>query len=45
MDAARAAWNALLAEPGRLHSFTSFPWLPASVATSQGRYYTNGPSY
>ena len=29
-----AAWNALLAEPGRLRSLTSFPWLPASVTTS-----------
>jgi hypothetical protein len=33
-DAACAAWNALLAEPGRLRSLTSFPWLPASVTTS-----------
>ncbi len=33
-DAARAAWNALIAEPGRLRSLTSFPWLPASVTTS-----------
>ena len=31
VDAACAAWNALLAEPGRLRSLTSFPWLPASV--------------
>jgi hypothetical protein len=30
-DAACAAWNALLAEPGRLRSLTSFPWLPVSV--------------
>jgi DDE superfamily endonuclease len=34
VDAACAAWNALLAEPGRLRSLTSFPWLPTSVATS-----------
>jgi DDE superfamily endonuclease len=34
VDAARAAWNALLAEPGRLRSLTNFPWLPASVITS-----------
>jgi hypothetical protein len=33
VDAACAAWNALLAEPGRLRSLTSFPWLPASVTT------------
>jgi DDE superfamily endonuclease len=32
-DAACAAWNALLAEPGRLRSLTNFPWLPASVTT------------
>ena len=32
--AACAAWNALLAEPGRLRSLTSFPWLPTSVATA-----------
>ena len=38
VDAACAAWNALLAEPGRLRSLTSFPWLPASVTTSSGRY-------
>ena len=31
VDAACAAWNALLAEPGRLRSLTNFPWLPASV--------------
>ena len=29
-----AAWNALLAEPGRLRSLTNFPWLPASVTIS-----------
>jgi hypothetical protein len=33
-DAACVAWNALLAEPGRLRSLTSFPWLPMSVTTS-----------
>ena len=34
VDAACAAWNALLAEPGRLRSLTSFTWLPASVTNS-----------
>src|SRR3954447_18768163 len=34
VDAACAAWNALLAEPGRLRTLTNFPWLPASVSTS-----------
>src|SRR5215213_6486877 len=34
LDAACAAWNALLAEPGRLRSLTSYPWLPASVTIS-----------
>ena len=34
VDTACAAWNALLAEPGRLRSLTNFPWLPASVTTS-----------
>jgi hypothetical protein len=34
LDAACAAWNALRAEPGRLRSLTSYPWLPASVTTS-----------
>ena len=34
VDAACAAWNALLAEPGRLRSLTSYPWLPASVINS-----------
>jgi hypothetical protein len=34
VDAACAAWNDLLAEPGRLRSLTSFPWLPTSVTTS-----------
>jgi hypothetical protein len=31
LDAACVAWNALRAEPGRLRSLTSFPWLPLSV--------------
>ena len=34
LEAACAAWNALLAEPGRLRSLTNCPWLPASVTTS-----------
>ena len=34
VDVACAAWDALLAEPGRLRSLTNFPWLPASVTTS-----------
>ena len=34
LDAACAAWNALRAEPGRLRSLTSFPWLPSSVINS-----------
>jgi hypothetical protein len=34
LDAACAAWNALTAEPGRLRSLTSCPWLPLSVSTS-----------
>ena len=34
VDAACAAWNALLAEPGRLRSLTNFPWLPTSVTIS-----------
>ena len=34
VDAACAAWNALLAEPGRLRSLINFPWLPTSVTTS-----------
>jgi DDE superfamily endonuclease len=33
VDAACQAWNALTAEPGRLRSLTSFPWLPTSVPT------------
>ena len=34
IDACCAAWNRLLAEPGRIRSLCSFPWLPASVSTS-----------
>ncbi len=34
LDAACTAWNALLAEPGRLRSLAGYPWLPASVRTS-----------
>jgi hypothetical protein len=34
VDAACAAWNALRAEPGRLQSLTSRPWLPQPVQTS-----------
>jgi hypothetical protein len=34
VDAACAAWNALLAEPGRLRSLASFPWLPPAVSIS-----------
>jgi hypothetical protein len=34
LDAACHAWNALTAEPGRLRSLTSFPWLPSEVRTS-----------
>ena len=34
VDAACAAWNALLAEPGRLRSLTNFPWLPPAVSNS-----------
>ena len=33
VDAACKAWNALGAEPGRLRSLTSYPWLPRSVQT------------
>ena len=34
VDAACAAWNRLVAEPGRVRSLTAFPWLPPSVSTS-----------
>ena len=34
LDAVRAAWNALRAEPGRPRSLTNFPWLPTSVTTA-----------
>ena len=34
VGAACAAWNALLAEPGRLQSLTTFPWLPPAISTS-----------
>ena len=34
VDGCCAAWNRLLAEPGRLRSLTSFPWLPQSVSNS-----------
>ena len=34
LDAACAAGNALLAEPGRLHSLTACAWLPPSVTNS-----------
>jgi DDE superfamily endonuclease len=34
VDAACKAWNALTAEPGRLRSLTSVPWLPQAVSTS-----------
>lgn len=34
MDAACAAWNALITEPGRLRSLTNFSWLPTSVTNS-----------
>jgi hypothetical protein len=33
VNAACAAWNALRAEPGRLGSLASYPWLPRSVQT------------
>jgi hypothetical protein len=33
VEAACTAWTALLAEPGRSRSLTSFPWLPTSVTT------------
>jgi hypothetical protein len=34
LDAACQAWNAVRAEPGRLRSLTSYPWLPTPVAPS-----------
>jgi len=34
LEAACAAWNGLCAEPGRLRSLTSFPWLTLEVRTS-----------
>ena len=34
VDAACAAWNALIAEPARRRSLTSFPWL--TVSTRRG---------
>ena len=34
LDACGAAWNRLLAEPGRLRSLTAFPWLPLCVTSS-----------
>src|SRR4029453_16477523 len=34
VDAACAAWNALLAKPGGLRSLTSFPWLATAVTPS-----------
>jgi hypothetical protein len=34
IDATCAAWNRLVAEPGRVRSLTAFPWLPLSVITS-----------
>ena len=34
VDAACAAWNAVRAEPERLRSLTSFPWLPSTVINS-----------
>ncbi|HEX8375964.1 MAG TPA: IS630 family transposase [Geminicoccaceae bacterium] len=43
VDAACAAWNALRAEPGRLRSLTSYPWLPRSVQTSVSRYDMGWP--
>ena len=33
-EVSTAAMDVVLAEPGRLRSLTSFPWLPASVTTS-----------
>ena len=34
VDACCTAWRSLLAEPGRVRSLTSFPWLPPAVNTS-----------
>ena len=34
LNAACAAWNALRAEPERLQTLTSFPWLPPAVSNS-----------
>ena len=34
VDATCAAWNRLVAAPGRVASLTRFPWLPASGGTS-----------
>jgi hypothetical protein len=34
VDACCAAWNCLLAEPGRIRSLTAFPWLPLCVSSS-----------
>lgn len=34
LDACCAAWDRLVAEPGRLRSLTTFPWLPSSVTVS-----------
>ena len=34
VDACCAAWNRLLAEPGRLRSLTAVPWLPLCVSSS-----------
>ena len=34
VDACCAAWNRLLAEPGRIRSLTAFPWLPSCLSSS-----------
>jgi hypothetical protein len=34
VDGCCAAWNRLLAEPGRVRSLTAFPWLPPCVSSS-----------
>jgi hypothetical protein len=34
VGASCAAWNRLLAEPGRVRSLTAFPWLPPWVSSS-----------